>query len=397
MSQPSQTIKRATIGIALLVLLSKGVGFLREVIIAYRFGTGIDYDVYLIAISVPIALYSLFGYAFTNLFIPNYGYAVSGTDKKSALRALWSDFNLSLIAAAAMTIGIILMAPAIIRMIAPGLSEQHIPEAVMIIRVSSSVVILAVIEAFFRSVLNAEKQFLIPAAGPLLANAVLIGFIVSLSGSISTRAILYGLVLGYLAQVILVSIPFLRMKIVGFFHARFIQKHSGRFISLAVIILIIEGASQVYSITDRYFASSMDPGIISALGYANLLMMLPVAIFAYALSTAIFPYFSDAFAKGDKQRCSYLLTRGITVSLLLALPSTIIIWVFSKEIVLLLFHRGAFDLQSVAYTSDLLRYLAISLAGQFILWVISRAYYAATQSGPYYFFHLPVESWPGLT
>jgi putative peptidoglycan lipid II flippase len=78
------SIQRVTVGIALLVLLSKGIGFVREIIIAYRFGTGIEYDVYLVAVSVPIALFSLFGYAFGNLFIPQYGYAVASGDKKSS-------------------------------------------------------------------------------------------------------------------------------------------------------------------------------------------------------------------------------------------------------------------------------------------------------------------------
>lgn len=381
MSARSQTIKRATVGIALLVLLSKGIGFLREVIIAYRFGTGVEYDVYLIAVSIPIALYSLFGYAFSNLFIPNYSYAISGKDKESDLKAVWSDFNLSLMAAIIAAVGIIAFAPAIIRLIAPGMESQYLPEAVLIVRVSSAIIALAVLEAFFRSALNAEKQFFIPAAGPALANAVLIGSIVAFAGSVSTRAILFGLVFGYLAQVILVLVPFRKTKIVGFFNTRFIHKHSGKFVSLAAIILIIEGASQVYTIVDRYFASSMDAGIISALGYANLLVMLPVSIFAYALSTALFPYLTDAFAKGDKQQSGYLLSRGVTVSLLMALPATMICWVFAEKIVLLLFHRGAFDMQSVEYTANLLKYLALGLAGQFILWVMSRAYYAAKKYG----------------
>jgi putative peptidoglycan lipid II flippase len=377
MSDRSQTIKRATVGIALLVLLSKGIGFFREVIIAYRFGTGIEYDIYLVAVSVPVALFSLFGYSFSNLFIPGYSYAVSGDDVKSGLSRLWSDFNLSLLAAAVTTLAIIALAPHLIHFIAPGLKSRYLPEAVFIVRFSAIIVVMAILEAFFRSVLNAEKYFYIPAAGPVLANAVLIISIVSFAGEFSTRAILYGLVFGYLAQVILVYIPFRRLKIVRFFHFRFIHKHSGKFITIAVIILIIEGASQAYAIIDRYFASSMDPGIISALGYSNLLIMLPVAIFAYALSTALFPYLTDAFALNDKQKAGSLLSRGITVSILMALPATIIFWVFSKEIVLLLFRRGAFDTQSVEYTHSLLKFLSLGLAGQFILWVMSRAYYAA--------------------
>jgi putative peptidoglycan lipid II flippase len=328
MSAPSQTIRQATVGIALLVLTSKGIGFLREVIIAYRFGTGIEYDVYLISVSVPIALFSLIGYAFSNLFIPRYSYAVSEPDRSRGLSVLWSDFNLSLLAAVAAMLAIIITAPHLLRLIAPGMDSRYLPEATLIIRVSSFIVILAVFEAFFRSVLNAQKHFLIPAAGPVLANVVLITSILFFSGAISTRAILYGLVFGYLAQTVLVYVPFRKTKIFEFFSFRIFHRHSGKFVTTAVIILIIEGASQVYTIIDRYFASSMPAGIVSALGYAYLLIMLPVAIFAYALSTAIFPYMTDAFAGKDHHKSSHLLTRGITVSLLMALPATMIFWVF---------------------------------------------------------------------
>ena len=377
MNLSSQTIKRATIGIALMVLLSKGVGFLREMIIAYRFGTGIDYDVYLIAVSIPMALYSLFGYAFSNLFIPTYGYAVSGADKKSALRALWSDFNFSLIAAVALTVGIILMAPAILRMIAPGLAAEYLPEAVMIIKVSSVVVILAVLEAFFRSVLNAEKHFLIPAAGPLMANLILIIFILLFAGRISTRAILYGLVVGYACQVIVTALAFRKTAMPGFFQWRLLRKHTDNLFETAVVILAVASALQVYSIADRYFASSMSPGIVSAFGYATLLVMMVVDIIAFAFSTAIFPYLIDAFAGKDRVRGTYLLHRGIRMSLLFAMPLTVVMWVFSDKLILLLFQRGAFDLQSVEYTSRILKYFSLSLTGQFILMFMSRVYYAA--------------------
>jgi putative peptidoglycan lipid II flippase len=121
----------------------------------------------------------------------------------------------------------------------------------------------------------------------------------------------------------------------------------------------------------------MTPGVVSALGYAYLLIMLPVSIFAYALTTAVFPYLTDAFASHDRPRISHLLSRGITVSLLLALPATMICWIFADKLVILLFKRGAFDGQSVTYTSNLLRYFALGLAGQFIIWIMSRAYYAA--------------------
>lgn len=370
-------IRRVTIAMALVVLLSKIIGFAREVIIASRFGTGIVYDTYLIAVSIPVALYTLIGYSFTNLFIPAYTQAAMADDKEAAFRSLAGRFTVSLAAAAVATVVIFAAAPTLLGWIAPGLPEVRLAEAVSIMRVSSIIILFAILEAYFRSALNAEKWFLLPAAAPIMANVVMITAVVAFSGRLSTGAVLWGMVLGYLVQVVVNYIPFHRLGAPVFSFRLRAEKAMGIFFSAAVIILLIESAWQIYALVDRYYASAMPAGIVSALGYSYLLIMIPVSILAYALSTVLFPYFSEASARGDAARSAYLLERGIMVSLLLAIPAAIICWVYSEPIVTVFFRRGAFDERSVAYTAQLLKYSALGLAGQFLIWIMSRAFYAA--------------------
>jgi len=382
MSKTSATIKSTSIGIAILVLISRGIGFVREMVIAYRFGTGIEYDVYWIAVTIPLALYALFGYSLANITIPNYTKAKASTHRDGALRIIWTEFNLSMVMAGIFVVILIVAAAPILRLIAPGMDEKYLPDAVLITRVSSVIILFAVAEAFFRSVLNAEKNFLIPAAAPILANLIMIASILLFAGSLSTEAILYGMVIGYLAQVAINYFPFRKIGMFKSWQARIWHDSAGKYILALLLIMAIEGSSQVYAVADRYFASSLETGVVSSLGYSYLLIMLPVSVFAFALSTAIFPYMSDAFAGKDPGQGAYLVTRGIVVSLLLAVPATFVFWLFGKELILILLRRGAFTLKSVAFTSGLLRYLALGLAGQFLLWVMARAYYAA---GKYYF------------
>ena len=172
MSDKPHTIKKATIGIALLLLFSKGTGFVREILIAHRFGTGVEYDTYLIAISIPVAFYMLFGYALYNIFVPSYGYARTAEDKADALSRLWGDFGFSILGAVILATIIIVFAPQLNRLIAPGLAESRIPQATLITRIASVVLILSVLEAFFRSILNGEKQFIVAASGPFISNFV---------------------------------------------------------------------------------------------------------------------------------------------------------------------------------------------------------------------------------
>ncbi len=381
MNPTSRSIKQTTIAIALLVLVSKAIGFVREIVIAYRFGTGLEYDTYLIAISIPMALYTLIGYSFTNMFIPAYSQAVMADDRQTAFRSLAARFTVSLAAAAAVTLVLIAIAPYLLRLIAPGLPESRLDEAVLITRISSVIILFAVMEAYFRSALNAEKQFLLPAGAPIMANVVMIAAIVGFAGRLSTRAVLWGLVCGYLVQVAVNFLPFRRLGAGAVSLRLKFEKNMSAFFSAAVIILLIESAWQVYALVDRFYASSMPPGIVSALGYSYLLIMIPVSILAYALSTALFPYLSEAFAQNDPARSAHLLERGITVSLLLAVPATVICWVYCEPLVTVFFRRGEFNRQSVEYTSQLLKFSALGLSGQFLLWIMSRAFYATGRNG----------------
>lgn len=380
MSDKSQTIKRATVGIALLLLLSKGIGFIREILIAHRFGTGLEYDTYLIAISVPTAFFMLFGYAFYNIFVPAYGFARTTDDKETAFGRLWGDFGLSLLAAVILSGVIFMFAPQINRLIAPGMAAANIPEAALITRIASVILILSVLEAFFRSILNGEKQFLVAAGGPLIASVVFIIALLTLVGSLSTKAILIGMVAGYTLQVLYIYIPFRKIGLQKYFKPDFWNRHSDRFFETAILIILTAAGMQLFALIDRYLASSMAAGVISALGYGYLIVHLAVDIMAYALSTAVFPYLADAFAKKDTGLAGYFLSRGILFSILLSLPFMISFWFFDKEIIILIFRRGAFDDRSVSMTAELVKYFSWGLVGQFLFLFLARAFYAARQN-----------------
>lgn len=380
MERPT-TIRRAAIGIALIVLFSKGIGFIREMVIAFHFGTGSAYDIYLIGISVPIAAYTLFGATVTNLFVPEYARAKLASNREEAMKAVWGRFLIIVAAATAGVAIIIIAAPMIIRAIAPGLEAERYDSAAFVTRMGACIILFGLFEGFFRAVLNAEKRFLIPASSSLVFNAVIIASIVVFAGALSTEAILYGLVAGFFLQMAVVFIPFMRLTFPLALRGGFTGLGAGKFMAAVAGMLLIETVAQLYSIVDRFFASGMDAGVVSALGYMYLLITLPVLIFASALSTAIFPYLSDSHAAADAPRRNRLIMQGTCVSLLMAAPAVITLWIFGEEVISILFQRGAFDEHSVALTHNLLTYYAFSLPGQFVIYLFSRVHYATGRNG----------------
>lgn len=345
-------------------------------VIAYHFGTATEYDIYLVAVAIPIALFALIS-GLSNLFIPAYAEASAANKSGPEFTRLWSNFNLMFLLAVVLTAVVAVFAQTIIRLSAPGFTPEQVNAAAKICRIASVIILFGCLETFFRSALNCEKRFYLPAGGPIAANVVFIAFVVFFSDRFSTHAILAGLVCGYFIQMLMVYTAFRSCRISKFFTFRVSADSTNRFFYVAVVIIMVEAASQLYTIIDRYFASSMSDGVISALGYTYILFMLPVSIFAYALATAIFPYLTDTVVQKDRAATGGLLTKGISVTLLLALPVSMLFWVFAREIVVLVFQRGAFDAGSVAVTSGLVRIFALGMAGQSLIWLMYRAFYAA--------------------
>ena len=376
MATASSSLTRITLGIMFLVLLSKAIGFFREIIVAHRFGTGLDYDVYLIAITVPMALFTLIS-GLSNLFIPVCSAIQADGDFRERVKRLWADFNGAILAAVVLSAFICLSAPTLLPFLAPGLEAENYSRAVFITRVATVLIVLSMLETCFRSILNAEKKFAAAAFGPVIANAVLVGILIALAHRLSVLALLYGTIAGIAVQVIILLLAVRSTAVAQRFSFQLWHSGTGQFVTAAGLIMLIEAASQAYALVDRYFASSMPAGVVSALGYAYVLFHLPVSVVAFALATVLFPYLADSLEKGDRSESGRLLTRGIEVSLLLAIPFTMIFFVFSRELVTVIYQRGAFTASSAAATSELIDFFIFGITGQFLLWLLFRAYYAA--------------------
>jgi putative peptidoglycan lipid II flippase len=379
MNNPAQTIKRATLSIIVLVLISKVIGFGREMLIAYRFGTSIEYDVYLVSASIPLAIYTLVA-GLSNYFIPQMSRATAKRTDIAPISTIWPEFFYSLIGCIVICFGVFTFAPVFIKLIAPGFNEETIIKAAYLTRIMTVIIIFSYLETFFRSALNNEKKFIFPASGPLIANIIIIGSIIFFAAAYSTKAIVYGVIFGYLIQIIVLYFPFRRLKFLqGIKNLSFSFSGNGKFLSAILFILIIEGSAQVNAVVDRFFASSMETGIISALGYSYVLYNVPISIFAFALATAIFPYFSESLELKQFDTARHIFYRAITMSMLIAIPIMIVFWIFLEDLVVIAFHRGAFDTRSIDQTVNVMRYFIPGMVGQFLFWVITRVYYAGRE------------------
>ncbi|MDH7479786.1 MAG: murein biosynthesis integral membrane protein MurJ [Syntrophomonadaceae bacterium] len=379
MDKPQSTIThkiaRATAIIAILASLSKVLGFVREMTLAYVFGASSVTDAYLVALTVPGILFSVLGGALTVAAVPVFtSYAARNRNDEG-----WQVFRIFTTVLSLLIIIVVLLAIPFARqvvwLIAPGLDSSTALLASRLLAVMLPGVLFFSLANLFYGLLNANNVFSIPAAGPVVTNILII--ISILAGYFfGIFAVAVGTLAGYMAAMLL-QLPALRR--VGFRYRFSIDlqnpgvKHT---FSLMAPLMIGTGISQAYLVIDRILASGLAEGSISALNYASKLVLLPQGVIVMAVGTAVFPALATRAASGYLGQYVDTLRRSLNMVLLITLPCGVGLAVLRDPIVRLLFARGAFDERAAVMTSFALLCFSVGLIGQCLNPVITRGFYA---------------------
>jgi putative peptidoglycan lipid II flippase len=357
----SQSMRGATAILVSASLLGKLVGFIREVSIAAHFGTHADYDIFLVAITIPTLIYAVTKYTLPNAFIPVFSKLKIDSGEKKAWSFFWAFLNVNVVTFFLLSILILLFSSELLKIIAPGLNLHQLKVATALLRVAVIIVIFGGIETVLRGLLNSYKHFVYPAFAPVFYNLTIILFVIHLSGRMGTRALLWGTVSGILLQMMVVSFAFLKRKVKFPFSPRISEEGIRQIARVLFLILAIESCGQLFVLVDRFFASSLPAGSISALNYANLLFQVPLSVFALALSTAIFPYLTEEAAKRNWSNVADIFSKSLRKIIFLTIPITFFLLLFPKQVVTIIYQRGAFDSHSTLMTSKVLVFYALGL------------------------------------
>ena len=360
-----------------IVLISKLLGFVREMVIAERFGTSLEYDIFLIAIAAPIFFNVVIVRATNFLLVPFLSGKINKANEAESSNAVWGVINSLLIVVVLLVLLIILAAPYLVKLIGPDLEGEELSNGIFYCRAISILVLFGFAESMLRSTLNVMKSFVYPALGTIVLNIVAISTIYLFSGGMSVKAILLGLVLGYFLQVLFL---FIKVKYAGFF-SRFKFELFGpevmRVFSVGGAIIAVELLVSTYFLIDRYFASGLQEGVVSALNYCSLMVNLPVSIIGFAIASVTFPYLSENSHVEGSSRFGMVLHSALTLALIFGLPCGLFYLLFPQELTAAVFFRGAFDLYSLEITSKILITLAPYLVCMFVYTILIQACYSS--------------------
>ncbi len=370
-------LRTAIFSVAGIVLVSKALGFVREMVIADKFGTSAEYDLYLIAIMLPALAYGVLNFASFYLFVPYFSRRLGDSNSfADSWRTIWPPVHMSVLIAVAVTAAIIIAAPYLMRIWAADYLAAEFSRIVFYSRVTAVIVVLGTMEAIIRAFLNVKEVYTYPAAGYIIFNAFSILSVIFLHERFSVGAVAIGLLGGLLAQNI-----YLLCRLVSFKSAAAsgwspFGENSRAFVSAAGILVLIELINRSYFLIDRYFAPQFGEGIVSALNYGQVLVQLPDSVIGFAIGAVVFPLFSTSLRKADHARFAAVYEKAVSGALLIAVPLSVFLLTNAEDVVSLVFQRGVFDANSVSITAAVLRPYAPTVIALFIISASIRACYA---------------------
>lgn len=377
----TETIARNASVVAGATLLSRILGFLRDVIIAFALGAGPLGDAFFVAFRIPNLLRRLFAEgSLTMAFVPVFtrtrqdlGQAQAFTLARST--RLWLLITLGLI-----TLLVLPLAGPLTYVIAPGLSKHASTYelTVSLVRICFPYILFISLVALCMGILNSLDHFLAPALAPCLLNLVLIAAALYAVGSKSSVpvALAFGTLIAGLCQYLL-QLPFLRQK--GFSWrgpTPFKNKEVQKVARLMLPSVLGAAVYQLNIVLNTILASFLAQGSISFLYYADRLVQFPLGIFGVAISTAALPSLAGLAAGGQTKEFTRTLKATVNLTLFISLPAMAGLIALREPLVQTLFSRGAFDVQAVQGTSLALTGYALGLPAFSSIRSLVSAFYA---------------------
>jgi putative peptidoglycan lipid II flippase len=228
----------------------------------------------------------------------------------------------------------------------------------------------------FMGILNARHHFLAPAIAPMFYNlAIIVGALISDDVKVLAFAVVIGALLHLLVQVPALRLVGMAWKPLTEWRDAAVRE-VGRLMGPRVLGL---GAYHLNFIIATFFASTVGTGAISAVNYGWLIVMTPIGLFGMAISTAVFPRLAEQAARDDAS-LRETLSRALRLILYLTVPASVGLMILAKPTTAFLLRSGAFGADSEDLVVKALVFYAIALFAHSGIEILSRGFYALSDT-----------------
>ncbi|MFV0543865.1 MAG: murein biosynthesis integral membrane protein MurJ [Marinicella pacifica] len=376
-------LAQSTAVVSFFTLLSRLSGFVRDVLVARYFGATVWTDAFFVAFRIPNFMRRLFAEgSFSLAFIPVLN-EIKTRQSEAYLKAYINHVLGALLAALLVVLALMeLLAPGVIAVFAPGLLDE--PAAVFnttvtMLRITLPYLLLISLVAFSAGILNSFNRFAVPAATPILLNVCLVVAAIYFRDAfeVPVVALAWGVLAAGVVQ-LLVQIPALiRLGVVPVPVFKIHDPEVKKVMKLMVPTLFASSVAQINLLVDTLIASMLPlTASITFLYYSDRLMEFPLGLFGIAISTVILPKLSQAFAAKDKEDYHKTMQWGMSLAMLVAIPSAVGLFILAKPVIVTLFTYNKFSPQDALYTAYSLMVYMLGLPAYIAIKILLPAFYA---------------------
>lgn len=379
--ETSNTLKK--IGFATFIMMasvfaSRIIGLVRESTIAWMGGVKASVDAYQVAFIIPEILNHIVASGFLSItFIPIFAYYLSNNRDEEGFQVfsiIFNGFGLMLLGFIAITM---VWTPQFVRIFAPGIADPFTFNlAVKMTRIIIPAQFFFFSGGLFMAIQFTKERFFIPALAPLIYNIGIITGGIFLYPVLGMEGFAWGVLGGAFFGSFLLQLVGARQAGLRYYF-NFNLSHPDFLKYILLTLPLMVGLTMTFSteILMKFFGSFLSEGSIAAMNYSLRIMFILVGFFGQAVGMASYPFMAKIAAKGDFARLNHMINQTLKF-IFLVMPFSVLFMVLRKEIVMILFQRGAFDLQATQLTASILPFF---MAGAFAFsaqTIVSRGYYA---------------------
>ena len=369
-------------------LISRILGYVRDILIAIFLGTSLFADAFFVAFRLPNTFRRLFAEGtFNAAFIPSYAGALA-KNKIEADNFAKNVFNLLFIILLLLVLVAEIFMPQLIFLIAPGFYKdpEKLKLAIDLSRITFPFLFFISLASFFGAILNSYNKFAAAAAAPIILNVMLIGSlyfsqwinisnVLLLSYSVSLAGFLQLIVLIFFVRKNFKPIINIKIKIdsqIKFFFRKLLPS------------IFSSGVTQINILVGTIIAS-FQAGAVSYLYYADRVYQINLAVAGIAVGTVMLPELSKYVKNNNHEKIVDLQNRALELSLFLSIPAATALVLASEQIITSLFGYGSFNNESVTNTAIALTFFAFGVPAFSILKILSNFFFARNDTKtPFY-------------
>lgn len=369
-------LAKSAFWLMVVTMLSKVLGFGREIILGYFYGTGMYSDVYIVSMNIPLVIFASIGTALITTFIPLYQEVLSDKGEERALK--FSNNIMSIVVILSIILGVFgyIFAEPLVKLFAMHYTGEKLILAVKFVRIMIGGVVFIGLSNLMTSYLQIQGNFTIPGMIGFPNNIIIITSIIlsAVTGNIYILAI--GTLIGMLSQ-FLFQVPFAIKKGYKFKPTiDFKDEYLKKMLWLVMPVLIGVAVNQINAMVDRSLASGLEDGVITALNNANRLNGFVMGMFIATLGAVIYPTLSKLSTENNKEKFAESVANSVNCVNLLVVPASVGAMILATPVVRILFERGAFNDRSTTLTATALVFYSVGMVGFGLRDILGKVFYS---------------------